>query len=88
MLECDFQVKSSSDLLALKMCLKSHSIAPNVIKTVVKYYIASGIDEPDEVCDVIPLASLGLAVSIVEAIELDDPWIEFIPLANGIQSQR
>lgn len=70
--ESDLQVQSLSDLLALKMCLQSHGTAPNVIKAVIKYYTDSGIDEPGEVCDVVPLA---LAVSIVGAVDLDDPRI-------------
>ena len=59
----------------MKTCLKSHSVSLKVIEAVVKYYIDLGIDERNEVCDVIPLASLALAVSIVEAIDLDDPNI-------------
>ena len=73
--ECDLHIQNSYDLLALKTCLKSHSVSLKVIEAVVKYYIDLGIDEWNEVCDVIPLASLALAVSIVEAIDLDDPNI-------------
>ena len=66
--ECDLHIQKSYDLLALKTCLKNHSVSLKVIEAVVKYYIDLGIDEWNEVCDVISLASLAFAVSIVETI--------------------
>ena len=73
--ECDLHIQNSYDLLALKRCLKSHNISLKVIEAAVKYYIESGIDELNQVCDVIPLSSLALAESVVETIDLDDPKI-------------
>ena len=73
--ECDLQIHNSYNFLALKRCLKSHNISFKVIKAVAQYYIDTGINELNEVCDVIPLASLALAESIVETIGFDDPKI-------------
>ena len=73
--ECDLHIQNSDDLLTLKRCLKSHNISLKVIEAVVKYYIDLGIDELNEISDVVPLASLALTVSLVESIDFDDPKI-------------
>lgn len=41
--ECDVELQSNSDLLALKKHLKSHDIFSDLIAAVMQYYIGSGI---------------------------------------------
>ena len=52
--ECNIQIQSSHDLLALKRCLKTHNIAHTVIEAVVKFHVDSGIDEQSDESEDIP----------------------------------
>ena len=70
--ECDYDINSTYDLIALKMCLESHDISPEVIAAVVRHYVSAGIDLLDSVQDDIPVESLLLAQNIVGAIDLHD----------------
>ena len=70
--ECDVHVNNSYDLVALKMCLERHEIAPKAIDAVVRHYVNVGIDLLDGVQYDIPVKSLALAEDIVAAIDLHD----------------
>ena len=71
--DCDVQIESGYDLLALKQCMQTHGVAPTVIDTVVRYYIDAGIDVlNDGVHDDVPVDSLALAEEVVEPIDFDN----------------
>ena len=71
--ECDLQVETGYDLLALYRCLKSRDVPTKVVDAVVKYYRDEGVELFDDSSVVLPLHSLALAVSISNSIEFDDP---------------
>ena len=56
--ECDIQIQSSHDLLALKRCLETYNIAHTVTEAVVKFHVDSGIDELSDESEDIPTESL------------------------------
>ena len=62
--ECDLQVETAHDLLALCRCLKSRDVSAKVVDAVVKYYREQGVDLLDDTSAVLPLHSLALALSI------------------------
>ena len=68
--ECKLQIQSGYDLLALKRCLKSHDVAPIVVKAVVQFYTESGVDEHSEDREDLPIESIVTAKGIFEAVTL------------------
>ena len=66
--ECSLQIQTSFDLLALKRCLKAHSVAP---VAVVQFYTGSGIclHEQSEECNDFPLESILTANGIFETVD-------------------
>ena len=80
---CSFQIQNNFDLLALKMCLKAHDVAPIVIEAVVQFYIESGIDERSEECNDFPLESIIAANGLYETIDFYHPDLE-----SGLNSKH
>ena len=67
--ECNLQIQSGYDLLALKRCLKAYDVAPVVVEAVVQFYTESGIDEHSEDCADLPIESIVTANGIFEAVD-------------------
>lgn len=70
--ECDLQIDSTCDLIALKMCLQRHDIDQKVVDAVVRHYLNAGIEMLHDVQDDIPAESLTLAEDILAAIDFHD----------------
>ena len=84
---CSFQIQSSN-LLALKRCLKTHDVAPVVVEAVVQFYTESGIDEQGEIAMILPLSLLLLQMAFLKQYTFTTLWSKLQTLAYGSQAQR
>ena len=70
--ECDLQINSTYDLIALKMCLQKHDVHPKVVDAVVTHYVNAGIELLHDERDDVPVESLTLAENMLAAIDFHD----------------